>query len=69
MRQSDKLDYACGVVAGIHAILNNLDKIKLKENSVLAKFFEVTKNLTPNEKAYILEENEEFKVPHKIYAA
>jgi ubiquitin carboxyl-terminal hydrolase L3 len=38
MRQTHKLDNACGVIACIHSVLNNLDKVALAEGSVLQRF-------------------------------
>merc|ERR1711915_555838 len=44
MHQSGTLDNACGVIACIHSIFNNLaaDKIVLEENSVLKKLLDAT---------------------------
>ena len=46
---------ACGTVAMIHAVANNLDRIQLKEGSFLQKFIKETKNKTPGERAVALE--------------
>jgi ubiquitin carboxyl-terminal hydrolase L3 len=54
MKQTNKLDYACGVIACIHAVFNNIDKIELKKDSVLEKFYRGTKNQTPIERAISL---------------
>jgi len=35
MKQTSKLDNACGLIACIHSIFNNLDLIKLEPNSTL----------------------------------
>ena len=62
MDQTEKLDNACGVIACIHAIYNNLggDKINLPEDSVLAKFFTTVNNLSAAEKAKSLEDFTDF---------
>ena len=49
---------ACGTVAMIHAVANNLDRIELKENSFLRKFLEQTADKTPGERAEALEGDE-----------
>jgi len=38
MKQTGELDNACGIIACIHATLNNLDQIQLSPESTLAKF-------------------------------
>ena len=48
---------ACGSVAMIHAVANNLDRIQLKEGSILKKFLEDTSNQTPDRRAAALECN------------
>ena len=60
MKQTGKLDNACGVIACLHAVLNNLDSVQLKADSVLDKFYKAAKPLTPAERATNLEENKEF---------
>jgi len=39
MKQSGTLDNACGIIACLHAALNNLDKIELNNDSILGKFY------------------------------
>ena len=47
MKQTGKLDNACGVIACLHGIYNNMgdaeNQIKLAADSVLAKHFDSTK--------------------------
>lgn len=38
MKQTDKLDNACGIIACLHSVLNNLDSIQLEVGSILDKF-------------------------------
>jgi ubiquitin carboxyl-terminal hydrolase L3 len=64
MKQTRKLDYACGVIACIHSVLNNSERVQLKEDSVLDLFLKATKNKTPEERAEFLEGNKEFQVAH-----
>ena len=63
MKQTGKLDNACGVIACLHGIYNNLgsDKIVLTEGSILAQHYEVTKPKTPEERASMLEDNHGFQ--------
>lgn len=49
----------CGVVALIHAIANNIDKLNLESDSVIKKFIEETKTLSPIDKSLTLEFNDE----------
>lgn len=60
MKQTPALDYACGVIACIHAVLNNLDHIDLDKDSVLDAFYRDCKNMTPLDKALSLEGNRDF---------
>jgi len=46
---------ACGTMGIIHAIANNLKKIKVDDSKHFIKFYEQTKDLTPLEKAQYLE--------------
>ena len=60
MKQTPKLDNACGVIACIHSTLNNLDKFQLTEGSILDKFYKSAKGISPLERALALEGNQEF---------
>lgn len=46
---------ACGTVAMIHAVANNLDSIQLTEGSFLKKFLDDTAIKSPEERAVALE--------------
>jgi ubiquitin carboxyl-terminal hydrolase L3 len=63
------LDNACGIIACLHSILNNLDTIQLNPESILHKFYEDTKAQNPDERATSLENNNEFKAAHKVHAS
>ena len=60
MKQSSKLDNACGVIACLHSILNNLDKFTLTEDSLLHKYNTEAIGKTPVERATFLENYKEF---------
>ncbi|KAI2495116.1 thiol-dependent ubiquitin-specific protease [Fragilaria crotonensis] len=69
MKQSNTLDNACGIIACLHAIFNNLQTVSVIEpNSVLANFWNQVKNQTPQERCQTLESSNEFKRVHKSYA-
>ena len=55
MKQTGTLDNACGVIACLHSILNNLDTITLTPESILDKFFKAAQPETPAERATTLE--------------
>lgn len=54
IKQIDALDSCCCLIALLHSIGNNLDKVILKPNSPLADFFEKTKIMTADERALVL---------------
>ena len=55
MKQTDHLDNACGIIACIHSVLNSTGQIPLSEDSLLGKFNEDTRAMTPSERATYLE--------------
>lgn len=57
---------ACGTIALVHAILNNVKDIDLKEDSVLKNFYEKAKVLNPEERAKLLEANTAFIGTHQV---
>jgi len=72
---SDKVYYvkqtisnACGTIALIHSVANNIDTIKLKESSSLANFFAKTASLSPDERAAILEKENVIESVHSDLA-
>lgn len=64
MKQTAELDNACGIIACLHACLNNLDKIALTPGSILEGFYNGCKDLGPEEKATYLENATAFKEQH-----
>jgi len=73
MQQTGALDNACGVIACLHAILNNLgdsdDKIRLAANQTLSNFHQRTQGMTALERALALESFAEFQEVHHEFAA
>ena len=72
MKQTEVLDNACGVIACIHAILNNLgegaNKIQLGDG-VLKNYLDQNRTNTPAERATSLETFTEFQQVHASKAA
>lgn len=60
---------SCGTMALIHAVLNNLKTIDLKDGSVIKNFYEKAKGLTPEERGKLLEEDTSFIDIHQAIAA
>ena len=69
MKQTNELDNACGIIACLHACLNNLDKIELTEGSILHSFQQATANMSPEERATYLESANDFKEQHASAAS
>ena len=69
MKQLGTLDNACGVIAALHAIYNNLHLITLEPDKTLAKYLNAVRDKTPVERATILEGFQEFQEQHKAFAA
>lgn len=69
MKQSNTLDNACGIIACLHAIFNNLQTVSVVQpDSVLANFWNQVKGQTPQERCQTLETCNEFKRVHKSFA-
>ena len=68
MKQTNVLDNACGIIACLHSVLNNLNQIPLEEGSILQRFNKAAEGKTPEQKATLLEEIKDFQDVHKIYA-
>uniref|UniRef100_A0A6B2EJF4 Ubiquitin carboxyl-terminal hydrolase n=1 Tax=Phlebotomus kandelakii TaxID=1109342 RepID=A0A6B2EJF4_9DIPT len=65
MRQT--IPNACGTIALVHSIANNVD-VDLEEGGVLTKYLKDTRDMTPEERGRILEENKEFIGTHQDVA-
>ena len=71
MKQTHVLDNACGVIACIHAVLNNIGegKIQLEAGKPLTTFLDQVRDQTPEQRATSLENFTEFQQVHKGFAA
>lgn len=70
MKQSGTLDNACGIIAALHAVCNNLETIQgVKPGSILERHLATTAGQSPEEKCTSLEENKEFQEAHREKAA
>lgn len=68
MLQEGSLDNACGIIAALHAIGNNLNSIFINEGSILHKFYELVQGKDPREISKILQDFNDFKKCHTKYA-
>jgi len=59
---------ACGTIAVLHAVLNNMDRLKPKEGKFFSKFLEETKTMTSKERAKALGESKDLEVEHEVVA-
>lgn len=59
-----KLEEACGTVALVHAVANNIDRLEL-EDGPLKNFISASTDLSPEEKGKKLLENDDIMVAHK----
>ena len=69
MKQTGKLDNACGIIAMLHSILNNTQHISLGEESILQKLLTDSASLNADERATYLEEFKDFQTEHASYAS
>lgn len=69
MKQTGKLDNACGIIACLHAALNNTPDVEYTPDSVIGRFMETTKDGTPMDRCRYLEESNEFKTVHSEFAS
>jgi len=60
---------ACGTVGLVHAILNNAKTLQLDNDKFFAKFLESTLKANPDDRAQLLEDNEDIEVEHQAVAA
>jgi len=67
MWQTRDLDNACGLIACLHAVLNNLGKVTINPGSHLEKFIKMTEKKSPEERAKILNDFHEIQEAHKAY--
>ena len=67
MKQTGKLDNACGVIACLHSIFNNVVAIEL--SGTLQEFYSQCAGQEPAAKALLLEECKDFQQKHKSFAS
>ncbi len=66
MSQTDELDNCCGLIAGLHAIFNNLATANLNQGSILEKLYQsLTLIKDPNERAKVVDNCLEMKEMHQ----
>merc|ERR1719265_501667 len=68
MKQTGVLDNACGIIACLHSVLNNLETVTVKPDTILNKYWNSAMNEDPAKRAALLEANEEFQKLHNSYA-
>uniref|UniRef100_A0A7S2TIM0 Ubiquitin carboxyl-terminal hydrolase n=1 Tax=Lotharella oceanica TaxID=641309 RepID=A0A7S2TIM0_9EUKA len=59
---------ACGTIAVLHAVLNNMERLKPTEGKFFTKFLEETKGMTSKERAKALGESKDLEVEHEVVA-
>ncbi|CAD5114476.1 DgyrCDS3600 [Dimorphilus gyrociliatus] len=59
---------ACGTVGLIHILANTKETLNIKADSIIGKFLEATKSMSPQEKAVYLEKDESFGATHEVIA-
>lgn len=60
---------ACGTVALLHAVGNNVPQVQLMQGSYFERFFQASAKLTPDERAEALEKDDEIEGVHLIAAS
>lgn len=60
---------SCGTMALVHSIFNNLESVKLEDGSVIKSFYEKAKDLTPEERGKLLEQDKAFFEVHQDLAS
>ena len=68
MKQAGTLDNACGVIAALHVIGNNISACHLQKDSILEKFFTASVGKDENERCALLEGMNDFKSEHQVYS-
>lgn len=69
MKQTRELDNACGLIASLHCFGNSKNgEVKFEPNSVIENFFKKAKDLSPLERAKLLDSDEKFKKAHKVFS-
>jgi ubiquitin carboxyl-terminal hydrolase L3 len=69
MKQEGSLDNACGLIAALHVIGNNLESMHVDNSSILGEFYSTSKTLSDEERCKLLENSNSFKEKHSIFAS
>ncbi|CAI2378573.1 unnamed protein product [Moneuplotes crassus] len=69
MKQNQKLDNACGIIACLHTVLNHTQDVEIMKGSILDKFWKEVEDQNPKQRANYLENFDEFQKEHKKYAS
>lgn len=56
---------ACGTIALLHSVGNVIDRVSIKEDSPLDKFYKTTANLPPNERGLAVEKSRDIAEVHE----
>ncbi len=67
MRQT--VGNACGTVGLLHCVANAQNSLVIADNSYLSKFLATTADMTPQERAVYLEQDDEIEVTHVVAAS
>jgi len=59
---------ACGTIALLHSVANNVDKLKFSENSAIKKYLDDAASLSSEEKGKLLETNTDICTNHETSA-
>lgn len=68
MKQTSKLDNACGLVAALHCIGSTGDLMQFPEETILKKYYDKAKEANAEERAKLLEDYDDFKQVHHSFA-
>eukprot|EP00467_Chlorarachnion_reptans_P025402 CAMPEP_0114506358 /NCGR_PEP_ID=MMETSP0109-20121206/11385_1 /TAXON_ID=29199 /ORGANISM="Chlorarachnion reptans, Strain CCCM449" /LENGTH=732 /DNA_ID=CAMNT_0001684941 /DNA_START=785 /DNA_END=2980 /DNA_ORIENTATION=+ len=59
---------ACGTIALLHAVMNNVERMKPEEGKFFAKFLKETKEMNASERAAALGESKDLEEQHEVVA-
>ena len=69
MFQKHDLDNACGIIACLHAVFNNLDRFPLQANSPLANLWKLVADQSPTKCSEIVSNFQPLKKAHKSFSS
>ncbi|KAJ8902711.1 hypothetical protein NDN08_006031 [Rhodosorus marinus] len=59
---------ACGTIAVLHSVTNNMDKLSIRPDSFFKKFFDETISMNPSKRAEALQNNEELEASQEKFS-